>query len=208
MEASVAKAMTEASAAGSQAARETSQAGAAQQTRAASSTGAKRTSKTAETRETVKTREAAVGRDKVQIDWASASVYGMDYRKPSAKCYLPDHFAKETKIAVQKSSVPFSDPRGFPNESVTQQALADGQMKRPGRARTAPGAELSHLKATARRNPLLALDTHDLVTIYRQDMTGEESERRVPFSPRNIPGQPVISMSEILMDPGRFGLAV
>merc|ERR1719379_1983591 len=198
--------MTEASAAGSQAARETSQAGAAQQTRAASSTGAKRTSKTAETREPRETRDVAIGRDKVQIDWAQASVYGMDYKKPSAKCYLPDHFAKETKIAVQKSSVPFNDPRGTPAVSVTQHALAEGQIKRPGRARTAPG--LSHLKATARRNPLSASENHDLVTMYRQDMTGEETERRVPFSPRNIPGQPVISMSEILMDPARFGLAV
>jgi hypothetical protein len=132
----------------------------------------------------------------------------MDYKKPSAKCYLPDHFAKETKIAVQKSSVPFNDPRGMPSVSVSQHALADGQTKRPGRARTAPGSELGHLKATARRNPLLALDSHDLVTTYRQDMTGDDTERRVPFSPRKIPGQPVISMSEILMDPGRFSLAV
>ena len=36
-------------------------------------------------------------------------------------------------------------------------------------------------------------------------MTGELSERRAPFSPRNIPGQPVISMSEILLDPERYG---
>jgi hypothetical protein len=151
------------------------------------------------------TRDIAIGRDKVKIDWASASVYGKDYGKPPAKCYVPDSFAKETKIAVQKSSVPFNDPRGFPQVSETQRALADAQSRRR-RARTAPGSALGHLKATARRNPLLALDTHDLVTMYRQDMTGEDTERRAPFSPRNIPGQPVISMSEILMDPERFGL--
>merc|ERR1719409_1722158 len=115
--------MTEASGGGSQAgAAETKSSGsqAARAKRAAAS-------KAAESRET---KDVAIGRDKVQIDWASASVYGMDYKKPSAKCYLPDHFAKETKIAVQKSSVPFNDPRGMPSVSVTQRALADGQIKR------------------------------------------------------------------------------
>merc|ERR1719409_1789467 len=111
--------MTEASA-GSQAGRA--------EPKAASSAGAKRGSERPAERRA--TRDAASGRDKVEIDWAQASVYGMDYKKPSAKCYLPDHFAKETKIAVQKSSVPFNDPRGTPAVSVTQRALAEGQIQR------------------------------------------------------------------------------